>query len=123
MITSAHGVRNARPLNPQAETDRRQNQFVSSLGSPEAERWGEVLLRAIEDLKTYMAYRKDPVANPLSAKMVRSIVADGCDPEYWIFGKETGFSAVCMVLNVEPDCIRSFLRNWLSETLDMKPSY
>ena len=123
MITSAHGVRNARPLNPQAETDRRQNQFVSSLGTPEAELWGEVLLRAIEDLKTYMAYRKDPVANPLSAKMVRSIVADGCDPEYWIFANETGFSAVCMVLNVEPDCIRSFLRNWLSETLDMKPSY
>ncbi len=123
MITSAHGVRKARPLNPQAETDRRQNQFVSSLGSPEAELWGEVLLRAIEDLKTYMAYRKDPVANPLSAKMVRSIVADGCDPEYWIFANETGFSAVCMVLNVEPDCIRSFLRNWLSETLDMKPSY
>ena len=70
-----------------------------------------------------MAYRKDPEANPLSAKMVRSIVADGCDPEYWIFGKETGFSAVCMVLNVEPDCIRRFLRNWLSETLDMTPSY
>jgi hypothetical protein len=58
-----------------------------------------------------MAYRKDPEANPLSAKMVRSIVADGCDPEYWIFGKETGFPAVCMVLNVEPDCIRRFLRN------------
>ncbi len=123
MITSAQAVRNEGSLNPQAETDSPQNQFVSSLGTPEAELWGEVLLRAIEDLKIYMAYRKDPEANPLSAKMVRSIVADGCDPEYWIFGKETGFSAVCMVLNVEPDCIRRFLRNWLSETLDMKPSY
>ena len=123
MITSEQAVRNTGSLNPQAETDSRQNQFVSSLGTPEAELWGEVLLRAIEDLKTYMAYRKDPEANPLSAKMVRSIVADGCYPKYWIFGKETGFSAVCMVLNVEPDCIRRFLRNWLSETLDMTPSY
>ena len=123
MITSAQAVRNEGSLNPQAETDSPQNQFVSSLGTPEAELWGEVLLRAIEDLKIYMAYRKDPEANPLSAKMLRSIVADGCDPEYWIFGKETGFSAVCMVLNVEPDCIRRFLRNWLSETLDMTPSY
>ena len=123
MITSAQAIRDERPLNPQAESDIRQNQFVSSLGSPETELWGEVLLRAIEDLKTYMAYRKDPEENPLSAKMVRSIVADGCDPEYWIFAKETGFSAVCMVLNVEPDCIRRFLRNWMSETLDMKPSY
>ena len=123
MITSEQAVRNTGSLNPQAETDSRQNQFVSSLGTPEAELWGEVLLRAIEDLKTYMAYRKDPEANPLSAKMVRSIVAAGCAPEYWIFGKETGFSAVCMVLNVEPDCIRRFLRNWLSETLDMTPSY
>ncbi len=123
MITSAQAVRNEGSLNPQAETDSPQNQFVSSVGTPEAELWGEVLLRAIEDLKIYMAYRKDPEANPLSAKMVRSIVADGCDPEYWIFGKETGFSAVCMVLNVEPDCIRRFLRNWLSETLDMTPSY
>jgi hypothetical protein len=85
--------------------------------------WGEVLLRAIEDFKTYMAYRKDPKEYPLSAKMVRSIVADGCDPEYWIFGKQTGFSAVCMVLNVEPDCIRRFLRNWLKETHDMEPTY
>ncbi len=123
MITSAQAVRNEGSLNPQAETDSPQNQFVSSVGTPEAELWGEVLLRAIEDLKIYMAYRKDPEANPLSAKMLRSIVADGCDPEYWIFGKETGFSAVCMVLNVEPDCIRRFLRNWLSETLDMTPSY
>ena len=123
MITSEQAVRNTGSLNPQAETASPQNQFVSSLGTPEAELWGEVLLRAIEDLKTYMAYRKDPEANPLSAQMVRSIVADGCDPEYWIFGKETGFSAVCMVLNVEPDCIRRFLRNWLSETLDMTPSY
>ena len=90
MITSAQEARNAGPLSPQAETDSRQNQFVSSLGTPEAELWGEVLLRAIEDLKTYMAYRKDPEANPLSAKMVRSIVADGCDPEYWIFANETG---------------------------------
>jgi hypothetical protein len=70
-----------------------------------------------------MAYRKDPKANPLSAKMVRSIVADGCDPEYWIFAQQTGFDAVCMVLNVEPDCIRRFLRNWLKETLAMEPSY
>ena len=124
MITSAQAVEDMRPLNPQAENDAgSENQFVSSLGSPEAELWGEVLLRAIEDFKTYMAYRKDPEVNPLSAKMVRSIVADGCDPEYWIFATNTGFDAVCMVLNIEPDCIRRFLRNWLSETLDMEPSY
>lgn len=124
MITSAQAVPGAGSLNPQSgRDDRSQHQFVPELGSPEAELWGEVLLRAIEDFKTYMAYRKDPVENPLSAKMVRSIVADGCDPEYWIFGPETGFSAVCMVLNVEPDCIRRFLRNWLAETHDMEPSY
>ena len=124
MITSAQAAKDMRPLNPQAENDASsQNQFVSSLGSPEAELWGEVLLRAIEDFKTYMAYRKDPEINPLSAKMVRSIVADGCDPEYWIFANNTGFDAVCMVLNLEPDCIRRFLRTWLSETLDMEPSY
>jgi len=124
MITSAHAVAEAGPLNPESEIDsNRQHQFVPALGSPEAELWGEVLLRAIEDFKTYMAYRRDPQVNPLSAKMVRSIVADGCDPEYWIFAKETGFSAVCMVLNVEPDCIRRFLRNWLKETHDMEPSY
>ncbi len=122
MITSEHT--DTRLLNASPEADPgRQNQFVPALGSPEAELWGEVLLRAIEDFKTYMAYRKDPVENPLSAKMVRSIVADGCDPEYWIFAKDTGFSAVCMVLNVEPDCIRRFLRNWLYETLDMEPTY
>jgi len=124
MITSAQAARNAGHLNSQAEIDSsQQHQFVPQLGSPEAELWGEVLLRAIEDFKTYMAYRKDPKANPLSAKMVRSIVADGCDPEYWIFGKQTGFSAVCMVLNVEADCIRRFLRGWLKETHDMEPSY
>ncbi len=122
MITSAQ--HDARHLSAQSEADAgRQNQFVPAMGSPEADLWGEVLLRAIEDFKTYMAYRKDPEENPLSAKMVRSIVADGCDPEYWIFAKDTGFGAVCMVLNVEPDCIRRFLRNWLQETLDMEPSY
>ena len=89
-------------------------------GAREVELWGEVLLRAIEDFKTYMAY---PTRYPLSAKMVRSIVADGCDPEYWIFGNNTGFDAVCMVLNLEPDCIRRFLRAWLKETLGTEPSY
>jgi hypothetical protein len=124
MITSAQTVPGAGSLSPHSDQDAgRQHQFVPSLGSPEAELWGEVLLRAIEDFKTYMAYRKDPKEYPLSAKMVRSIVADGCDPEYWIFGKQTGFSAVCMVLNVEPDCIRRFLRNWLKETHDMEPTY
>jgi hypothetical protein len=124
MITSAQSVPEAGPLNPQSNNNAgSQHQFVPSLGSPEAELWGEVLLRAIEDFKTYMGYRKDPQEYPLSAKMVRSIVADGCDPEYWIFAKETGFSAVCMVLNVEPDCIRRFLRNWLKETHDMEPTY
>lgn len=92
-------------------------------GVRETELWGEVLLRAIEDFKTYMAYRKDPKRYPLSAKMVRSIVADGCDPEYWIFGNNTGFDAVCMVLNLEPDCIRRFLRAWLKETLGTEPTY
>ena len=43
MITSAQAVRNEGSLAPQAETDSRQNQFVSSLGTPEAELWGEVL--------------------------------------------------------------------------------
>jgi hypothetical protein len=124
MITSAQAAAEAGPLKPgSANEAERQHQFVPSLGSPEAELWGEVLLRAIEDFKTYMAYRKDPEAHPLSAKMVRSIVADGCDPEYWIFAKQTGFSAVCMVLNVEPDCIRRFLRNWLKETHSMEPTY
>ena len=123
MITSAQAFSDTRPLNPQAEKDASQSQFVPALGSPEAELWGEVLLRAIEDFKTYMAYKKDPETNPLSAKMVRSIVADGCDPEYWIFAKNTGFDAVCMVLNIEPDCIRRFLRSWLDDTLDMEPSY
>ncbi|MFQ5741701.1 MAG: hypothetical protein ACE5JX_22100 [Acidobacteriota bacterium] len=124
MITSAQqNVANnpllAQPLAPSIP------QFTSEppQGARELELWGEVLLRAIEDLKTYMAYRKDPKENPLSAKMVRSIVADGCDPEYWIFGKHTGFDAVCMVLNLEPDCIRRFLRSWLKETLEMEPSY
>ena len=124
MITSAQMVDGTRPLNPQAENDANtHHQFVPSLGSPEAELWGEVLLRAIEDFKTYMAYRNDPDENPLSPKMVRSIVADGCDPEYWIFANNTGFDAVCMVLNLEPDCIRQFLRGWLKETLDAEPSY
>jgi len=124
MITPAQSVAETELLNSESANEREsQHQFVPSLGSPEAELWGEVLLRAIEDFKTYMAYRKDPEVHPLSAKMVRSIVADGCDPEYWIFAKQTGFSAVCMVLNVEPDCIRRFLRNWLKENHDMEPTY
>ena len=124
MLTSAQKVSEAQTLNAPHDYQRRDDSsLVHSQGSREAELWGEVLLRAIEDLKTYMAYKKDPEANPLSAKMVRSIVADGCDPEYWIFSTDTGFDAVCMVLNIEPDCIRRFLRNWLSETLDMEPSY
>lgn len=94
-----------------------------STESREAELWGEVLLRAIDDFKTYMAYKKDPEKYSLSAKMLRSIVADGCDPEYWIFGDHTGFDAVCMVLDLEPDCIRRFLREWLAENLEMEPSY
>lgn len=124
MISSAHSVAGARPLSLEPVHEAGSDvQYDPQVGSPEAELWGEVLLRAIEDFKTYMAYRKDPEANPLSAKMVRSIVADGCDPEYWIFARQTGFSAVCMVLNVEPDCIRRFLRNWLKETHDAEPSY
>jgi hypothetical protein len=124
MITSTQTATAPRSLSRNAGyDDASTHQFVPSLGSPEADLWGEVLLRAIEDFKTYMAYRKDPKANPLSAKMVRSIVADGCDPEYWIFAQQTGFDAVCMVLNVEPDCIRRFLRSWLKETLEMEPSY
>ena len=124
MISSAQSVAESGPLRPETVNESgSQAQFDSPIGSPEAELWGEVLLRAIEDFKTYMGYRKDPQENPLSAKMVRSIVADGCDPEYWIFAKSTGFSAVCMVLNVEPDCIRRFLRNWLKETHGTEPSY
>ena len=125
MITSTQGAKAAaEPLNPpQRARVSKQVPFKPAPGSREAALWGEVLLRAIEDFKTYMAYRKDPKENPLSAKMVRSIVADGCDPEYWIFGDQTGFDAVCMVLNIEPDCIRRFLREWLHETLEMEPSY
>lgn len=124
MITSAQKASEAELLSPLAEQETHDNySLVPSQGSREAELWGEVLLRAIEDFKTYMAYKKDPVVHPLSAKMVRSIVADGCDPEYWIFANSTGFDAVCMVLNIEPDCIRRFLRGWLRETLDMEPSY
>ena len=124
MISSAHSVADVGTLSPESINEAgSQAQFDAPLGSPEAELWGEVLLRAIEDFKTLMAYRKDPQENPLSAKMVRSIVADGCDPEYWIFARQTGFSAVCMVLNVEPDCIRRFLRNWLRETHGMEPTY
>jgi hypothetical protein len=105
--------------------EKHSNKGVSRRDSnnPEAELWAEVLKRAVEDFKTYMAYRKNPELNPLSAKMVRSIVADGCDPEYWIFARNTGFDAVCMVLSIEPDCVRRTLRTWLAETLDMEPSY
>lgn len=97
--------------------------FQPPPGTREVELWGEVLLRAIEDFRTYMGHKNDPENNPLSAKMLRSIVADGCDPEYWIFGNNTGFDAVCMVLNLEPDCIRRYLRGWLRDTYGVEPSY
>jgi hypothetical protein len=87
-------------------------------GTPESVLWGEVLLRAIDDFKVYTAHRSDPEANPVSAKTLRSILADGCDPEYWFFGDNTGFDAVCMVLNVEPDVIRRHLRAWIDEIDD-----
>ncbi|NKB88648.1 MAG: hypothetical protein GKS06_10550 [Acidobacteria bacterium] len=87
-------------------------------GTPESVLWGEVLLRAIDDFKVYTAHRSDPEANPVSAKTLRSILADGCDPEYWFFGDNTGFDAVCMVLNVEPDVIRRHLRAWVDEIDD-----
>lgn len=87
-------------------------------GTPESVLWGEVLLRAIDDFKTYTAHRTDPEANPVSAKTLRSILADGCDPEYWFFGNNTGFDAVCMVLNIEPDVIRRHLRAWISDIGD-----
>ena len=124
MSTSTQMVSEADLLSPRTEQETRHDSTpVPPQESREAALWGEVLLRAIEDFKTYMAYKKDPEVHPLSAKMVRSIVADGCDPEYWIFASSTGFDAVCMVLNIEPDCIRRFLRDWLLETLDMEPSY
>jgi hypothetical protein len=87
-------------------------------GTPESVLWGEVLLRAIDDFKVYTANRSDPEANPVSAKTLRSILADGCDPEYWFFGTNTGFDAVCMVLNVEPDVIRRHLRAWIDDIGD-----
>jgi hypothetical protein len=87
-------------------------------GTPESVLWGEVLLRAIDDFKIYTAHRKDPDANPVSTKTLRSILADGCDPEYWFFGDNTGFDAVCMVLNIEPDVIRRHLRAWMEEIGD-----
>ena len=124
MRTSAQTASEAELLSLRAEQETRYDSSrVPPQESREAALWGEVLLRAIEDFKTYMAYKKDPTVHPLSAKMVRSIVADGCDPEYWIFADSTGFDAVCMVLNVEPDCIRRFLRDWLRENFDMEPSY
>ncbi len=124
MITSTQTISEAEHLSPLSGQETYDDvSLVPSQGSPETELWGEVLLRAIDDFKTYMAYKKDPKVHPLSAKMVRSIVADGCDPEYWIFAESTGFDAVCMVLNIQPDCIRRFLRGWLRETLDMEPSY
>jgi hypothetical protein len=87
-------------------------------GTPESVLWGEVLLRAIDDFKTYTSHRQDPEANPVSAKTLRSILADGCDPEYWFFGVNTGLDAVCMVLNIEPDVIRRHLRAWIDEIGD-----
>lgn len=87
-------------------------------GTPESVLWGEVLLRAIDYFKVYTSHRSDPEANPVSAKTLRSILADGCDPEYWFFGDNTGFDAVCMVLNVEPDVIRRHLRAWVDEIGD-----
>ena len=87
-------------------------------GTPESVLWGEVLLRAIDDFKIYTAHRNDPDANPVSAKTLRSILADGCDPEYWFFGDNTGFDAVCMVLNIEPDVIRRHLRAWVADIGD-----
>ncbi len=87
-------------------------------GTPESVLWGEVLLRAIDDFKIYTANRKDPEQNPVSGKTLRSILADGCDPEYWFFGNNTGFDAVCMVLNIEPDVIRRHLRSWMEEIGD-----
>jgi len=87
-------------------------------GTSESVLWGEVLLRAIDDFKKYTSHRQDPEANPVSAKTLRSILADGCDPEYWFFGVNTGFDAVCMVLNIEPDVIRRHLRAWIDEIGD-----
>lgn len=87
-------------------------------GTPESVLWGEVLLRAIDDFKIYTAHRTDPQANPVSTKSLRSILADGCDPEYWFFGNNTGFDAVCMALNIEPDVIRRHLRAWVEEIGD-----
>lgn len=87
-------------------------------GTPESVLWGEVLLRAIDDFKVYTANRVDSDANPVSPKTLRSILADGCDPEYWFFGDNTGFDAVCMVLNIEPDVIRRHLRAWIEDIGD-----
>jgi len=90
--------------------------------TPEANLWGEVILRAIRDLWVYMAHRKDPKAHPLTANRRRRIV-DGCDPERWIFAKNTGFFDVCQVLNVKPCRIRTLLREQLKEVLDVEPNY
>lgn len=87
-------------------------------GTPEMVLWGEVLLRAIDDFKIYTAHRKDPDENPVSTKTLRSILADGCDPEYWFFADNTGFDAVCLSLNIEPDVIRRHLRAWMDEIDD-----
>lgn len=91
--------------------------------SEEYSLWAEVLLRAVDDFKTYTAHRADPEENSVSKKTLRSILADGCDPEYWFFSDETGFDAVCLVLDIEPDVIRSYLREWMDRELDAVPTY
>lgn len=84
--------------------------------------WSEVLRRAVNDFKVSVAHRSDPDAYPASRKALRSILCDGCDPEYWFFSDRTGFDAVCMVLDVEADVIRTRLREWMREELGVEPA-
>jgi len=94
------------------------DQDYSGTTSPEQILWGEVLLRAIDDFKIYTANRKDPEDNPVTEKTMCSIIADGCDPEYWFFAENTGFDAICLQLSIEPDVVRRHLRGWMDKIDD-----
>lgn len=85
---------------------------------PEYGLWAEVLKRAVEDFKTHAAHRADPVAHPVTKRFLREVAGDGSDPEYWFFADRTGgFEAICEILNVDPEVIRTYLRRWMRDKL------
>jgi len=74
-------------------------------GTPEQILWGEVILNAIDDFKISVVLKKNS----------EGISRDRCNPENWIFGKNTGFDIICEYLNIKPDIIRRHLRKWKSD--------